>query len=252
VVTPGPDGAAGQPAAIYECRITHVRTAPLRNAFTYRSYQWFVDLDHLPRLTAWLRPLAGFRSRDHLGDPARSIRQNVDSYLARHGIDLGGGRITMLTQARVLGYVFNPLTVYWCHDASGSLACVLAEVHNTYHERHCYLLRTDSRGRAQTAKEFYVSPYYPVDGSYRMTLPEPGERLALTIVADRPDGPPFVATVRGHRRRATPAALLRAATRHPWSTAAVTGLIHWQGIKLYARGLRPAPKPGHTPQEGIR
>jgi DUF1365 family protein len=251
VVRPGPDGTAGRPAAIYECRITHVRTAPLRNAFTYRSYQWFVDLDHLPRLTAWLRPLAGFRSRDHLGDPARSIRQNVDSYLARHGIDLGGGRITMLTQARVLGYVFNPLTVYWCHDAGGSLACVLAEVHNTYHERHCYLLRTDERGRAQAAKEFYVSPYYPVNGSYRMTLPEPGERLALTIVADRPDGPPFVATVRGHRRRASPAALLRAATRHPWSTAAVTGLIHWQGIKLYARGLRPAPKPGHSPQEGI-
>ena len=95
-------------AALYECRISHVRTAPLRNAFRYRGYQWLVDLDDLPRLPPWLRPLASFRARDHLGDPLRSIRANVDSYLAGRGIDLNGGRIVMLANARVLGYVFNP------------------------------------------------------------------------------------------------------------------------------------------------
>jgi DUF1365 family protein len=151
----------------------------------------------------------------------------------------------------VLGYVFNPLTVYWCHRADGTLACVVAEVHNTYRQRHAYLLRTDGRGRALTAKELYVSPFYPVDGRYRMSLPEPGDRLALTIVLDRPGGHSFTATVRGRRRPADVPTLLRAAIRYPWSTAAVAGRIRWQGIKLYLRGLRTAPRPEHTPQEGV-
>ncbi|MGA3154194.1 MAG: DUF1365 domain-containing protein [Streptosporangiaceae bacterium] len=238
-------------AAIYECAVTHVRAAPLRNSFTYRMYQWLVDLDDLPGLPSWLRPLASFHAADHLGNPGRSIRENVDRYLAASGIDLHGGKVMMLTQARVLGYVFNPLTVYWCRDGSGDPACVIAEVHNTYHQRHCYLLRTDARGRAQVPKEFYVSPFYPVDGDYQMSLPEPGQRLALTIALHRPAAPPFVASVRGVRREATPAQLLASAARHPWSTAAVTGRIHAQGLKLYARGLRVAPRPAHPPQEGV-
>ena len=254
-------------AALYECKIAHARTAPVRNAFAYRTYQWYVDLDDLPRLPRWLAPLAGFRAADHLGEashpggarhPGRapsagaSIRRNVDAYLAGHGIDLGGGTITMLTHARVLGYVFNPLTLFWCHGRDGRLACVIAEVHNTYHQRHCYLLRTDERGRGGADKQFYVSPFYPVAGRYRMTVPEPGERLALAIVLEQPGHPPFVATVRGRRQPATATALLRAALRHPWSTAAVTGRIHWQGIKLYARGLRPQPRPRHLPEEGVQ
>ena len=160
-------------AALYECRITHTRLAPLRNVFTYRTYQWLVDLDHLPRPGRFLRLLAGFDSRDHLGDPQRPIRDNLDRFLMSQGIDTGGGRVVMLAHARVLGYVFNPLTVYWCHRPDGALACVVAEVHNTYRQRHAYLLRPDERGRAQTPKEFYVSPFYPVDGGYRMSLPEP-------------------------------------------------------------------------------
>lgn len=238
-------------AAIYECAVTHVRAAPLRNAFTYRMYQWLVDLDDLPAMPSWLRPLATFRACDHLGNPARSIRENVDSYLAAHGIDLRGGRIMMLAQARVLGYVFNPLTVFWCRDISGRPACVLAEVHNTYHQRHCYLLRCDSRGRAEVPKQFYVSPFYPVDGHYQMSLPEPGQRLALTVTLHRQDGPPFVASVRGVRQEATTSRLLAAVARHPWSTAAVTGRIHVQGLKLYARGLPVAARPAISLQEGV-
>jgi DUF1365 family protein len=245
-------GAAVGTAALYECGIRHVRAAPLRQAFTYRTYQWLVDLDALPELPRWLRPLATFRAADHLGDAGCSIRENVDRFLASRGIDLGGGRITMLAHARVLGYVFNPLTVYWCHNAEGALECVIAEVHNTYGERHCYLLATDARGRAEVAKEFYVSPFYPVDGSYQMSLPEPGERLSLTVTLHRPGEPPFVASVRGKRHRATTAELLRTAARHPWSTATVTGRIHAQGLRLYARGLPVAPRPAHRPQEGVQ
>jgi DUF1365 family protein len=238
--------------ALYDCQIRHVRTAPLTSAFTYRSYSWLVDLDHLPRLPRWLRPLASFRAADHLGDPARSIRENVEAFLGGNDVDLAGGRITMLASARVLGYVFNPLSVYWCHAADGSLACVLAEVHNTYGQRHCYLLRTDERGRAETDKAFYVSPFNPVDGRYQMSLPEPGSRLALTITLHRPEGPPFVASVRGIRREATTAELLRVTARHPWPTLSTTARIHAQGIRLWARGLPVIARPAHQPQEGVQ
>jgi hypothetical protein len=252
---------------IYECRVTHARAEPVRNVFSYRGYQWLVDLDAIPRMRGGLRLLADFRASDHLGDPGRSIRENLTAFLASRGIDLGGGRVLMLTQARVFGYVFNPLTVYWCHRASQTsasetgaagaagaaepLECVVAEVHNTYGQRHCYLLRTDPRGRAETAKEFYVSPYNPVDGRYRMSLPEPGERLALSIVLHRPGRPPFTASLRGHAVSSGGPGLVAAAVRHPWSTAVVAGRIRWQGIKLYARGLRPRARPDGAPQEGL-
>ncbi len=98
--------------------------------------------------------------------------------------------VMMLTQPRSLGYVFNPLTLFWCHDPSGALAAVIAEVHNTYGERHAYFIRPDSLGRAQTPKEFYVSPFYPVDGHYQMSLPEPDDQLAVTITLHRPDSRP--------------------------------------------------------------
>jgi uncharacterized protein len=231
-------------AVLYECKITHARTAPLRNVFTYRGYQWLVDLDHLPAPSL----LARFDPRDHLGDPDQTIKQNVEHFLIKRGLDLTNGRIMMLAQARVLGYVFNPLTVYWCHHTDGTLACVVAEVHNTYRERHAYLLHTDERGRAQVPKEFYVSPFYPVEGQYRMSLPEPGDRLTLSVTFGRS----FAASVHGRGVPATARALIGAAVRHPWSTAAVSGRIRWQGIKLYLRGLRVVPRPAHLPQEGVQ
>ena len=230
-------------AALYECRITHTRLAPLRNVFTYRTYQWLVDLDQLPRPGRFLRLLAGFDSRDHLGDPQRPIRDNLDRFLMSQGIDTRGGRVVMLAHARVLGYVFNPLTVYWCHRADGTLACVVAEVHNTYRQRHAYLLRPDERGRAQVPKEFYVSPFYPVDGGYRMSLPEPGlpepglpagggphpSALALSITLTRPDGNSFVASVHGTGRRHRAGAAQR---------GRAAPLVHHGG-------LRPDPVAGH-------
>jgi len=257
-VTAGPRPLAPG-AALYECRITHTRLAPLSNAFTYRTYQWLVDLDHVPRLGPGLRLLAGFHGGDHLGDPSQPIRANLDRFLQSQNVDLAGGRVLMLAHARVFGYVFNPLTVYWCHRADGSLACVVAEVHNTYRQRHAYLLHTDDHGRAQTPKRLYVSPFYPVDGGYRMCLPEPGPPepgdspvLALSVTFTHPGGPSFVASVHGTGRPATARALLSAAARHPWSTAAVSALIRWQGIRLYLRGLPVVPRPPRQPQDGVQ
>jgi DUF1365 family protein len=239
-------------AALYECSVFHVRRTPLRNAFRYRTYQWLVDLDALPRAGGWTGLLAGFRAEDHLSGPGTTIRARVDDFLRARGIETGGGPVLMLAHARVLGYVFNPLSVFWCYRADGTLAGVIAEVHNTYHQRHAYLVQTDERGRAQTDKAFYVSPFHPVDGWYQMSLPRPGERLALSITLHRPGGYRFVASVRGSAVPATSAALLRAAVRHPWSTAMVSARIRWQGSKLYVRGLRVLPRPAHVSHGGIQ
>ena len=135
--------------AIYECRVRHVRSEPFRHSFSYRTWLWLVDLDHLPDLPWLLRPLASFKSRDHLGRAGLPIRENVERFASSRGVELAGGRVLMLAHARSFGFVFNSLTVYWCYRADGALGCVIAEVHNTYSERHCYLLRPDSGGEAK-------------------------------------------------------------------------------------------------------
>ncbi|MFI7588184.1 DUF1365 domain-containing protein [Spongisporangium articulatum] len=242
-----------QPAALYSVEIAHARTAPLRNVFRYRSYLWLVDLDALPVLPRALRPLARFRAADHFEGAGTTIRARLDAYLATQGVDLRGGRVLMAASARVLGYVFNPLSVFWCHDPSGDLVCVVAEVHNTYGQCHPYLVRTDARGGAETPKAFYVSPFEPVEGTYRMSLPEPGETLELVVTLHRPsppDGgppaPPFVATVRGRRRPATAGTLLALAVRSPLAPLVGALRIRRQGIALWLRGLPVVPRPGTT------
>ncbi|NEB00397.1 DUF1365 domain-containing protein [Streptomyces sp. SID13726] len=236
--------------ALYPCTIAHVRTAPRRRTLRHRTYLWLLDPDRPPRLPFPLRPLARFDPRDHFTGEHPSIRAGLDAFLAGHGVRLDGGRVLMLTHARVLGYVFNPLTLYWCHGPAGDLRCVVAEVHNTYGGRHSYLLHPDPTGTARAAKRFYVSPFLPVDGHYRMRLPEPAERLDLTVHLDREHGRAFTATVRGTRRTASPTTLLRLALRHPWSTLAVATAIRVHGVRLFLRGLPVQPRPDHrTPEK---
>ncbi|MFE0510098.1 DUF1365 domain-containing protein [Streptomyces sp. NPDC058964] len=235
--------------ALYRCAISHVRTAPVRHALRHRTYMWLIDLDHPPELNRVLRPLTRFDARDHFAGDQPSIRAGLDAFLAGHGVDLDGGPVVMLTHARVFGYVFNPLTLYWCHDRDGTPRCVVAEVHNTYGERHSYLLRPDETGRAYVDKEFYVSPFFPVDGRYRMRLPRPGDRLDLTVHLERGGGRPFTATVRGTRREVTTGALLGQALRHPWSTLAVSVAIRFHGVRLYLRRLPIQPRAEHKSPE---
>ncbi|MGW8890125.1 DUF1365 domain-containing protein [Streptomyces sp. NPDC055749] len=237
--------------ALYDCVISHARTAPLRHSFRHRTYMWLVELDDLPVLPAVLRPLARFDPRDHFDGTAPTIRAGLDACLASNGVSLDGGRVLMLAHARVFGHVFNPISVYWCHDATGQLVCVVAEVHNTYGQRHSYVLRTDDRGRAEVPKDFYVSPFFPVDGSYRMRLPAPDERLDLTVQLRRGESVPFTATVRGIRRTATARHLLGAALRRPWSTAAVSAGIRLHGIRLYLRGLPVHPRPSPCTKHAV-
>jgi uncharacterized protein len=222
---------------IYDVLITHQRRELIDRSFSHRAYLWLVDLDGLPRLPLWARAFARFEARDHLGSPEKTIRENLDEWLAERGIDLGGGQVLMLANARVLGYVFNPLTVYWCHDATGELVCVVAEVHNTYGGRHCYLLRTDDKGRASVDKEFYVSPFLEVDGHYVMKLPKPGDQLSVTIALRQNGKTTFSATMKGERSSG-----LRMLLRRPLMPQRVSALIRRHGIALYLRRIPIIPR----------
>ncbi len=238
--------------ALYYATVGHTRRFPIDNSFSYRVYMWLVDLDALPTLPRPLRWMARFEGRDHLGDPARSIKDNVVGYLAENGIDLTGGRVVMLANARVGGYVFNPISVHWCYDRDGALTVILAEVHNTYGERHVYFLRPDDSGRAQADKELYVSPFFDTIGQYVMRFSPPADELSVTMTLRKDGRTPFSATLRGHRRRATRGAVLLAALRFPFMPFLVSTLIRYQGIKLWARRLPVVSRPLHKPQKGVQ
>ena len=240
-------------AAIYDAEVAHVRADPVRQVLRHRTRLWLVDLDDLPQLPPGLGWLARFEGRDHLADQGRSIREGVDDFLAKHNVDLGAGRVTMLAQPRSAGYVFNPLSVFWCHEPSGAVRSVIAEVRNTYGQAHRYLLDPDEGGRAEVAKQLYVSPFYPVDGFYRLSVPEPGAHLAITVTLHRPGQRPFVATIRGARQPAAAGTVLRAAAAGPWQTRRVRALITMHGIALWRSGLAVEARPDSrlsAPQAG--
>ncbi len=175
----------------------------------------------------------------------------MTDYLALHGISLDGGRVLLLTTPRVLGYVFNPLSVYYCHRADGGLECIVAEVHNTYGQRHCYLLHPSATGRCETDKEFYVSPFLTVDGRYRMNFAPLGDRLGITMELVQDGATVFRSSLTGRRMPMTTANLSRTMLRLPLMPARVTALIHLHGVGLWLRGLRPVRRPAHPPQEGV-
>lgn len=240
--------------AIYRTRITHLRRAPVHHYFEQRGYCWYVDLDNLPRLPRWLRPFATFDARDHFSAPAepdQSLRQRVDAFLAERGISLPGGTVTAMLQARVLGYVFNPLSIFWCHDADGVLRHVVAEVHNTYGGRHGYLLPPTGDQPAAVKKKLYVSPFNEVEGYYLVCAPRPAEELAVTISLHREDKPAFVATLRGTRRRASMGQLLRLQLVAPVAPLMGAFWIRVQGITLWARRVPLVPRQTFVEQERV-
>jgi predicted NAD/FAD-binding protein len=236
-------------AAVYETTVRHTRRRPFRRTFTHRTHTWLVDLDHLPRHR--LGVLTGtFEARDHLGDPDRSLRENVAAFLAGHGLDLpaaaDGGRVLMAAHARAFGYCFNPISVFWCF-AGESLLGVVVEVHNTYGERHAYLVHPDAQGRARTDKAMYVSPFHGTDGWYDVAVPVPGAdgglRVAVALHTD--DGAVFSASLTGRRSTARP---LRAAPE----AARASLLIRMHGIALFLRRLEIRSRPRHEAQVNVQ
>jgi hypothetical protein len=238
--------------ALVSGHVTHHRAGRVRHAFRHGVYQWLVDLDDIPEQPWYLRPFAGFSAADHLGDPARSIRANVEHHLSRNGISLGGsGRIVMLANARVLGHVFDPLSVFWCFDAGDTLVCILAEVHNTYGERHVYLVRPDPTGAATADKALHVSPFFDVSGRYELRFELSTQVVSSTVILRMQGAVAFTATFRGHPVQATRTALAAQLIRKPLMPQHVSALIRVHGIWLWLRRLPVVPRPHHQPQEGV-
>lgn len=230
-------------------RVHHTRFRPVEHSFTHRHTQWLVDLDALPRLPRWLRPLASFRGEDHLsGDPGMAaLKANVLRVLEREDVPTGPrDRVVMLAHARVLGHVFDPMSAFWVFAPDGALRAVLVEVHNTYGGRHAYVLRPDALGRADVDKAFFVSPFNDVEGEYAITLTLNPEKVGVAIRLRIRDEPLVTATVMGAPRPATTSAVAIAAIRHPLMPQRVSGLIRVHGIWLWLRKLPVRPRPDHS------
>ena len=255
-----PRGEPTQAAGPLQPRIYFASTGHRRNnnapgavsrTFRYSTCYWLVDVDDLPVLPRPLRPFTRFEARDHLGDPDASIADNVRAVLTEN--DLRPDRIMLLTCPRVAGHVFNPLSVFYCFSRSGELIAVIAEVHNTYGGRHVYVLRPDESGRDTVGKEFYVSPFLPMGGTYLMRTPVPGDDLAVSIALRQGGQTPFVATLSGRGRVITTRSVVTALARWPLLTLRTAALIRWQGIRLWLRRVPVQPRPADATQhEGGR
>jgi DUF1365 family protein len=206
------------------------------HAFRHTVAYWLVDVDALPRLPWYLRPLAGVRSADHLGDPALPLRQNVENLLLEQGISLGAGsRIVLLSGPRQFGHVFNPISVFWCFDGTGTLVCVVAEVHNTYGGRHAYVLRPDADRRAAAQKSLYVSPFFDVSGRYEMRFGLRDDAVFVAVTLLRGGEVAFRASVHGRFRRPTRRGIVWSTVRYPLSAWRVPALIRAHGVWLWLR-----------------
>jgi DUF1365 family protein len=237
--------------AIYSATVAHERTTPLHHAFTYRMPMWLVDLDALPAAPRGLGFLVRFDAADHFGGTGRSMRDDLERVLAREHLP-PPARVDVLSNPRSFGHGFNPLSMYWCRDASEAVYAVVAEVHNTYGEHHCYVLRPDANGRDVVDKELYVSPFFAVDGSYEVSCRPPGDELDVRLALRRGGEVVFGASLTA-RAPVPVTRVVGAALRHPFTGWWVSARIRWQGVRLWARRVpvvsRPAvPRPidSHT------
>ncbi len=239
---------------LYLGRVMHQRLRPRRHRFVYRVFSLLVDLDRLAELDRdlWLlsvnRPnLLSLQERDHGPGDGSPLRPWVEARLREHGLELEGGRVLLLCFPRLFGYVFNPLSLYYCHDAAGRLAAIVCEVKNRCGEQHAYVLTVGSERQSAT-KAFYVSPFLAMAARYRFRLPPPGERLSVVIQEEVGRATTLVATLTGTRRPLTDAQLLRAVLRLPLMTYKVTVGIHYEALRLWLKGvpLQPRAAGGHN------
>ena len=191
-------------SALYVGTVMHARRSPHDHVFRYPVYMVLLDLAELPsldrrlRLFGWnRRAVTSFHDRDHI---------DIHALLARHGVELGdGGSIQVLTNLRVLGYVFNPVSFWWCRRTDGSLACIVAEVNNTFGERHPYVLlpaagvEVGERTVFETDKRLHVSPFMPMDQSYTWWFSDPGQKLAIRMDVHEEGSRDFHATLTARR-----------------------------------------------------
>ena len=232
---------------LLEGKVRHRRATPAY-ALEHDVYYFALDLAELDGVDRSLRLFSRnrrnvlqFRDDDHWPVPAADLRATVMAHLRAEGEDPTDWRITLVTNVRVLGYVFNPASFYLCRDGAGELRVVVVEVHNTHLERHLYTLRPRAAGPrfvASMAKDFYVSPFIDMEGQYTVHVQDDPDGLRIAI-NERRDGAPVLATsLVLERRRLSDRSLLRMLLRHPLVTQKTMTLIHWHAFHLWRKGVR--------------
>lgn len=237
--------------SLYVCRVMHARMRPRAHRFSYRMLMVAIDLDRLqevdrasPLLSVDKFNLLSVYRKDHgnrtNADPALHVR----NLLTQHEIETGGGRIVLVCQPRVLGFGFNPLSIYFAYDAQGALAGIVHEVRNTYGEQHCYVMpaATEAQGshRWDCDKTFRVSPFLALSHRYFFRVSSPGPSLRVRIVERDRDGAVMAAALKGERRELTNLRVLGAFARTPLLGLKVLAAIHWEALRLWAKGIRVA------------
>ena len=249
---PSPDAAA-----LYFGTVMHARMKPMAHRFSYKVMSLLIDLDRLAeadRLSPLLfgvnrRALYSFNERDHGLRDGSSLRQHAQRLAAERGVDLTGGRVWLLGYPRMFGYTFNPLSVYFCYDATGALALVIYEVRNTFGDLHPYVLPVQAGElgpaglRQEQDKLFYVSPFVEMAMRYHFRVVPPGDDVRVRILETDAAGPVLAATFSGRRSPLNSLALIKASVRLPFLTLKVIGAIHWEALRLWIKGARLVPRP---------
>jgi hypothetical protein len=252
--TETPDDAAAA-ASLYVGEVMHARLKPMGHRFSYRVMSLLIDLDRLEAADRQSSlfgvnraALYSFREADHGNRDGSPLRAYAQACAAERGIDLSGGRVLLLCYPRLLGYTFNPLSVYFCYRAGGELALIIYEVRNTFGEIHPYVLpvqpaEVSAAGVRQSQdKLFYVSPFIEMAMRYHFRVVQPREHVKLRILATDRSGPLLAATFNGCRRALNNVELLRAFFGLPLVTLKIVAAIHWEALRLWVKGARLVPR----------
>lgn len=246
---------------IYQGEVSHSRLVPTSHSFRYPVYFYAFDLDELPDLARrntlfgynQLRPVA-IHDKDYLQPGDVPLRNKLEAILQQAGVK-APTRVMLVTAARYFNYVFNPISFFYCYDASDHLLCVVTQVNNTFGEMHLYLLVNPvphpDDGRLQFAqdKQFHVSPFFPRQGHYQFSLSEPGKHLENQIHYFQGQQLMLVARLHGKAQLLTTGNLLRTLVRYPLSAALTMPRILWEAARLYWQKKLPVhkkPLPDHA------
>ena len=234
--------------AIVRGKVLHNRRKPFQHGLTFKTYEWLLDLDQpLPNSV-----FASFLPEDHFGGKSASLRDAVETFAREHGASIErGDRVIMLATARSIGYVFNPLSVYWCLDAGNDVRWAILEIHNTYGERHAHVIYPDAQGRVVIAKEFYVSPFFEIRGEYHVRLILDSHHVHTSVNLHQDNELIFTANFSGTPVPATRTNFLRAAVRTPFASYQTMVRIKAHGIWLWLRRLPVIKRPEHKEQVGM-